>query len=79
MAKQHGARSVVAAVTHGMLNAKGLERLASSDIDELAVTDTVPQHDLEGTKVRVLSVAGIFGEAIDRIHNNKSIHSLFNF
>ena len=79
MAKQHGARSVIAAVTHGMLNAKGLERLASSDIDELAVTDTVPQHDLEGTKVRVLSVAGIFGEAIDRIHNNKSIHSLFNF
>ena len=79
MAKQHGARSVIAAVTHGMLNAKGLDRLASSDIDELAVTDTVPQHDLEGTKVRVLSVAGIFGEAIDRIHNNKSIHSLFNF
>ena len=79
MAKQHGAQRVVAAVTHGMLNAKGLERLASSDIDELAVTDTVPQHDLEGTKVSDLSVAGIFDEAIDRIHNNKSIHSLFHF
>ncbi len=78
MAKQHGARTVTAAVTHGMLNAKGLERLASSDIDELAVTDTVPQHDLEGTKVKVLSVAEIFGEAISRIHNNESIHSLFN-
>ena len=78
MAKQHGARRVFAAVTHGMLNGKGLERLAASDIDELAVTDTVPQRGLEGTKVRVLSVAGIFGEAIDRIHNNKSIHSLFN-
>ncbi len=78
MAKQHGARRVFAAVTHGMLNAKGLERLAASDIDELAITDTVPQRGLEGTKVRILSVAGIFGEAIDRIHNNKSIHSLFN-
>ena len=78
MAKQHGARRVFAAVTHGMLNAKGLERLAASDIDELAVTDTVPQRDPAGTKVRVLSVAGIFGEAIDRIHNNKSVHSLFH-
>ena len=78
LAKQRGARSVTAAVTHGMLNAKGLERLAGSDIDELAVTDTVPQHGLEGTKVRVLSVADIFGEAISRIHCNQSIHSLFN-
>ena len=79
MAKQHGARRVFAAVSHGMLNEKGLERLAASDIDELAVTDTVPQRGLDGTKVRVLSVAGIFAEAIDRIHNNKSIHSLFHF
>lgn len=78
LAKQNGARSVTAAVTHGMLNPKGLARLAASDIDELAVTDTVPQHDLEGTKVKVLSVAEIFGEAISRIHNNESIHSLFN-
>ena len=78
LAKQNGARSVTAAVTHGMLNAKGLDRLASSDIDELAVTDTVPQKGLDGTRVRVLSVADIFGEAIDRIHNNQSIHSLFS-
>ncbi len=77
IAKQHGARSVTAAVTHGMLNAKGLERLASSSIDELAVTDTVPQHDIDGTRVKVLSVAEIFGEAIHRIHNNESVASLF--
>ncbi len=74
----HGAKSIHAAVTHGLLNEKGIERLTDSPITELIVTDTIPQDRWIGhEKITVLSVAELFGEAIRRIHNNESINSLF--
>ena len=74
----HGAKSIHAAVTHGLLNEKGIERLMSSSITELIVTDTIPQDRWQNhEKITVLSVAELFGEAIRRIHNNESINSLF--
>ncbi len=78
LVKQHGARNIYAAVTHGFLNEKGIERLKKSDISELIVTDTVPQgwYD-DSLPITVLSVAELFGEAIRRIHNNQSVSSLF--
>ena len=74
----HGARSIHAAVTHGLLNETGLERLKASPITELIVTDTVPQHEYAAdARITTLSVAELFGEAIRRIHNNESVNSLF--
>jgi ribose-phosphate pyrophosphokinase len=65
------------AVSHGLLTDKGLQRLKASPIVELVVTDTVPPIDPEGFPVTVLSVAELLGEAINRIHNDKSVSSLF--
>ena len=74
----HGARSIHAAVTHGLLNETGLARLKASPITELIVTDTVPQHEYAAdARITTLSVAELFGVAIRRIHNNESVNSLF--
>ncbi|MBU0676768.1 MAG: ribose-phosphate pyrophosphokinase [Verrucomicrobia bacterium] len=74
---EHGAKSVLAAVTHQMLTDKGIERLKESSIEELVVTDTIPARDWKGAPVTVLSIADLLGEAILRIHNDQSVSSLF--
>ena len=74
---ERGAASVRAAVSHGLLTEQGLQRLHASPIIELVVTDTVPPIDARGFRVTVLSVAELLGEAIQRIHNDKSVSSLF--
>ena len=74
---QHGAKSVRAAVTHGMLSQEGLDKLKASPIRELIVSDSVPMGDLKGYPVTILSVSELFGKAILRIHNNQSINELF--
>ncbi len=74
---EHGAASVRAAVSHALLTDQGLQRLKASPITELVVTDTVPPVDAQGFPVTVLSVAELLGEAIQRIHNDKSVSSLF--
>jgi ribose-phosphate pyrophosphokinase len=78
--RQNGAESVYAAVTHAVLTNIGVERLKQSDIKELVVTDTVPLREevrSGGVPIAVLSVAGLLGEAILRIHDNQSVSSLF--
>ena len=72
-----GAASIRAAVSHSLLNCKGVERLEKSPIEELVVTDTVPQRCDIGSKVTVLSVAELLAEALKRIHTNSSVTSLF--
>ena len=62
-----------------ILNDLGIDRLKNSCIDELITTDTVPRPEIEGLNVTTLSVAGLLGEAIQRIHNNSSVNSLFRF
>ena len=73
-----GARDIYAGVTHGVLSASAHERIARSPIKELVVTDTV-QHDPATLPSRVteLSVAGLLGEAVQRIHEERSLSSLF--
>jgi len=73
-----GAREIYAGVTHGVLSASAHERIARSPIKELVVTDTV-QHDPATLPSRVteLSVAGLLGEAVQRIHEERSLSSLF--
>ena len=75
---RHGARAVYAAVTHAVLAPIGVERLKRSVISELVVTDSVPIRDTAGLPLTVLSVAGLFGEAIRRIHENRSISDLLH-
>jgi ribose-phosphate pyrophosphokinase len=73
-----GAREIYAGVTHGVLSASARERIARSPIKELVVTDTL-QHDPATLPPRIteLSVAGLLGEAVQRIHEERSLSSLF--
>ncbi|MFT4901906.1 MAG: ribose-phosphate pyrophosphokinase [Lentimonas sp.] len=75
--KKHGAKSVMAAVSHGVLNELGYERLAASCLDQLITTNTTPVRQGAGLPITVLSVAELLGEAIRRIHNNSSVTGLF--
>ncbi len=77
--KKNGAKQILATVSHAILNELGVERLKNSAIDELITTDTVPRPAIDGLKITTLSVAGLLGEAIKRIHNNASVTSLFEF
>jgi ribose-phosphate pyrophosphokinase len=77
--KKKGAREIRACVSHAILNEMGIERLRKSNIDELITTDTVFRPPIEGVRITTLSVAGLLGEAIRRIHNNSSVNSLFEF
>ena len=77
--KKKGARQILACVSHAILNDVGIARLRKSGIDELITTDTVQRPAIDGVKIVTLSVAGLLGEAIKRIHNNSSVNSLFEF
>ncbi len=73
-----GARTVSAAVTHGVFTGRSMERLDASPISRLYVTDTVENQPVTlSPKVQTVSVAPLFAEAIDRIHNRESISVLF--
>lgn len=80
LVKEHGAKSVRVAAVHGIFAGPALERLAEAPIDEIVVTDSVPLREevKKLKKLKILSVAELMGEAIDRIHNNKSVSAIFN-
>jgi ribose-phosphate pyrophosphokinase len=75
--KKSGARRVFAAVSHCMLNELGNQRLDDSAIEQLICTDSIPLPANPSPKLKSLSVAGLLGDAILRIHNNQSVTSLF--
>ena len=77
--KKKGAKQILACVSHAILSETGIERLRKSVIDELITTDTVQRPAIEGVNITTLSVAGLLGEAIKRIHSNESVNSLFEF
>jgi ribose-phosphate pyrophosphokinase len=77
--KKKGAKRIYACVSHAILNEIGIERLRKSNIDELITTDSVLRPAIDGLKITTLSVAGLLGEAINRIHSNSSVTSLFEF
>jgi ribose-phosphate pyrophosphokinase len=77
--KRHGAARVLAYCTHPVLSGKAIERIAGSELDELVVTDTIPLR-AEATacsRIRVLSIAGLFAETVRRINAEDSVSSLF--
>ena len=75
--KKNGAKSVMAAVSHGVLNDMGYERIANGLLDRLITTDTTPVEQRDGVPITVLSVAALLGEGIKRIHDNASVTGLF--
>jgi ribose-phosphate pyrophosphokinase len=77
--KEAGALEVSICCTHPVLSGPALERIESSEIKEVIVTDTIPLSDRAKTceKIKVLSVSGILGEAVRRIYYNDSVSSLF--
>jgi len=74
--REHGARSIRAAVSHCILNEVAIDRLKTGLIDELITTDSTPINT-HGIPVNVLSIASLLGQAIQRINTNESVTSLF--
>ena len=75
----HGAREVVAIVTHGILSGYAIETLNKSKLSRVVVTNTVPmQGKLEACdKLEVVDVSPTLAEAIRRTHNGESVSFLF--
>ena len=78
--KEAGATDVVAYITHGVLSGKAVERVNASQLRKLIITDTIqaPQSALESSKIRVLPIAPLLGEAIKRIADESSVSSLWD-
>ncbi len=74
--KKAGAKDIYAMVTHGVLAKDALEKIDRSELKMLFVSDTIPQK--EHPKLKVVSVASLFAEAIKRIHWEVSISCLFD-
>ena len=77
-----GAKEVYACATHGVLSGPALERLEASCIEELALLDTIPapvgEAELAKARIKYLTVAPMFAEAIERTYQEISIAKLFN-
>lgn len=76
--KEEGVREVYASCTHPVLSGPAMQRLEESPISEVVVTNTIPiMHPEPSSKIKVLSVAPLIGQAIIRIHEQLSISTLF--
>ena len=77
---ERGAREVFAACVHPVLSGHAVERLRDSPIAEVVVCDTIPQPrgaaEFLGPRLAVLPIAGLLGEAIVRVHEDRSITEL---
>jgi ribose-phosphate pyrophosphokinase len=80
LVKKRGAEKVYIGATHGVFALPALDRLAKAPVDQVVVTDTIPQDKMSEkiSNIKVLSVAAMLGEAIKRIHRNESVSNLFN-
>ena len=74
--KEKGANSVRAIATHGVLSGNAHKNIEESALEELIITDTIPQKEISG-KIKVLTVAELFAKAIRKIPDHESISSLF--
>ncbi|NLJ41615.1 MAG: ribose-phosphate pyrophosphokinase [Clostridiales bacterium] len=74
----NGAKEIYACATHGVLSGPAIERIQDSPIKEFLITDTIPlPPEKHIDKIKVLSVAPIFAEAIDRIYEDLPVSTLF--
>jgi ribose-phosphate pyrophosphokinase len=77
--KNKGAKRVFAVCTHGILSGEAHQRIVDSPLEKLYISDTVPLEgkNKECDKIEVLSVAELFAQAIDSIHNETSVSKYF--
>jgi ribose-phosphate pyrophosphokinase len=78
--KEAGAAGVVAYCTHGVLSGGAVARVAKSALEELVITDSIEQIEAAAatSKIRLLTIAPLLGEAIKRIADESSVSSLFD-
>ncbi len=75
---ENGVTGVMAAAVHGVFSGPAIERLGESPLEEVVITDTLPQPpEKRLEKIHCLSVAPLLGEAIRRIHTGQSVGALF--
>ena len=71
-----GAKSVRAYCTHGVLSGQAIEKIENSKLQELVITNTIPQLK-QSSKIRVLDVAGLFASVMQKVNSNESISGHF--
>jgi ribose-phosphate pyrophosphokinase len=77
--EDEGAASIYACATHGVFSGAALDRIETSSIAQVIVTDTIPlPPQANRDRITVLSIAPLFGEAIKRIHRGESVGALFS-
>jgi len=76
--KEHGAKSVMAMCTHGLLSGNGLVNIENSVIDKLILTDTIP-FEKKSKKVKIVTVANLLSDVIKSVIDRTSISSHFLF
>lgn len=74
--RSEGALKIMASCTHALLSGPAYERIEASEIERLIITDTIPL-ERPSDKIEVVSVAGLFSNAIRRIYTDKSVSTLF--
>jgi ribose-phosphate pyrophosphokinase len=76
--KNFGAQKVYGCATHGVLSGPAIERINESELEKFIISDTIPlSPEKQSEKIEIVSVAGLFAEAIKRIHDNESVSKLF--
>jgi ribose-phosphate pyrophosphokinase len=75
-----GAIKVYACATHAVLSGPAIDRIANSRLEQVVVTNTIPLREAAQKlpKIKVLSIAGLVGAAIENIHMETSVSTLFS-
>jgi ribose-phosphate pyrophosphokinase len=78
--KEHGAKSVSAYVSHGVLSGKAVERVTNSVLKQLVITDSIAPTEavLNAPNIRIVTIAPLIAEAMRRINDESSVSSLFD-
>jgi len=76
----NGASAVHACASHAVLSGPAIDRIANSRMEQLVVTNTIPLREAaqKVPKIKVLTIAGLLGAAIENIHMENSVSTLFN-
>jgi len=74
--EREGARRIIACGVHPVLSGPALDRIKSSPLEEVVVTNSIPVAQ-RSVQITVLTVAPLLGEAIRRIHDEESVSTLF--
>ena len=78
--KERGAERVLAYASHAVFSGEAVSRIASSEIDQVVVTDTIPLSEAakQCDRIRQVTIAGLLAETVRRISNEESVSYLFN-